>query len=920
MLEYLHRLISRIGYIDLGMVARRQAPLDELYTDCPSKVGLGITVRDGEATRWFASSPYAEGQKAAGEINSLLRAASDGPNDLVIPLTRRVGDALSVSRTADPTIPGAVPVIMSPLWEDGTKPDAVMLTLSDCIALLRRSIVTGPPGAGKSVLARHLAVRAAMMLGGVSTSRDATYLDYWAPKISLPVYIELRPFVEFSKWDDRGTRAVRSESIFEYLKATYLENLPDEPTGLVRRALEGGNALLVFDGLDEIRIPFQQQGLDARRHQVHHFLELCWRDLRPSRIVLTSRDYAYIDWSPPEFTRLDMGVLGEREIFDVSRKLMNFSDALGGSVAASHARVLVETMADALPEDLYERPLFASLLTGVYVRRAVKGLPELPSKPIDLYEESVALLLDRWAGRDPDGNLLERLGCSAEQLREKVEAVAYTAQENEAESDDASSSAGGTTRGFPDVIFLRELVTLPGRVNYQEIIAYLNRESGIILSPQPGTFEFAHRSFGEYLAACWLARMFPGSPTWGQLPLKLERNPQVWRETLRMMGQILVSRGREGDVWQLVDALIDPLPFAGTQIEAGSGAWCIWMAAVLVNDLLDGQPPRGRANSALAEEVVARLSDETPESPRMRLPLPARAQAWNFRSRIKSLAERHEAEPSVVWSKIPAGEFLMGLDQSDAATYAEINGPTNWKAGRETPRFGVMLPDFSIGRYAVTRANYALFLKAPDGYLADENWVPGSEEFRIEDVETVLADPWGLDLPDAPRTQVMWFDAMAYCTWIGRRLGLKIVLPTEAQWEKAARGVDGRFFPWGNVFTPARCNSQESGFGQLVAVGSYPADEYPWGPQSPRDMAGNVWEWCTTICEAAGSAKAFSYPYASDEREAIDSDVRWLRVVRGGCYLNPAHNVMTTFRGRDTPDIRMLRQGFRVATWEPTDD
>ena len=261
----------------------------------------------------------------------------------------------------------------------------------------------------------------------------------------------------------------------------------------------------------------------------------------------------------------------------------------------------------------------------------------------------------------------------------------------------------------------------------------------------------------------------------------------------------------------------------------------------------------------------------------------------------------------------------MGLDQADADRYRLLNGPTNWAPGREMPASEIHVPAYSISKFTVNRQQFALFLTAADGYYDDVNWRVGHLDFRSPDIAALLTDPDGTRLPDAPRTEVSWFDAYAYATWLGRRLGLEITLPTETQWEKAARGTDGRFFPWGDEFRPDRCNSQESGFGELEAVGAFEVDGHPWGDDSPRDLSGNVWEWCSTICEASGSADVYPYPYSPDDgRESPDGNLQWLRTVRGGCYLNPAHNMMTTFRGRDKPDMRALRQGFRVAWWEET--
>ncbi len=147
---------------------------------------------------------------------------------------------------------------------------------------------------------------------------------------------------------------------------------------------------------------------------------------------------------------------------------------------------------------------------------------------------------------------------------------------------------------------------------------------------------------------------------------------------------------------------------------------------------------------------------------------------------------------------IPAGPFLMG-------------------AALET----VDLPEFLIARYPVTNADYLRFVQAT-GHRPPKHW--SKEGFPPE-------------LARHPVVFVSWEDAVAYTRWAGARL------PSEAEWEKAARGLDGRVYPWGDAFTAENCNASEAG-----TDGTRPVDAHPGGasPYGILDMAGNVWEWTTT--------------------------------------------------------------------------
>jgi formylglycine-generating enzyme required for sulfatase activity len=122
---------------------------------------------------------------------------------------------------------------------------------------------------------------------------------------------------------------------------------------------------------------------------------------------------------------------------------------------------------------------------------------------------------------------------------------------------------------------------------------------------------------------------------------------------------------------------------------------------------------------------------------------------------------------------------------------------------------------------------------------------------------------------------VTWHDAMAYCRWLARVTGRAYRLPSEAEWEKAARGTDGRIWPWGNKWDSKRCNSREGGPGNTTPVGQYsPQGDSPYGCV---DMAGNVWEWTLSLLK--------DYPYdPKDGREDAQAEGR--RRLRGGAFFD----------------------------------
>ena len=174
---------------------------------------------------------------------------------------------------------------------------------------------------------------------------------------------------------------------------------------------------------------------------------------------------------------------------------------------------------------------------------------------------------------------------------------------------------------------------------------------------------------------------------------------------------------------------------------------------------------------------------------------------------------------------IPAGKFLMGSQPTDGAVGIQVGVD-------ELPQQKVYVKGFFIDQYEVTNAQYYEYVKATGGY------VPATWDFTQHPLGK-QGEKWPVGVPppgeeDYPVTDTDWYDAKAYCEWAGKRL------PTEAEWEKAARGTDGRFFPWGNEFDPGKANTLESALGWATAVGSYPENVSPYGVY---DMIGNVAEW-----------------------------------------------------------------------------
>jgi formylglycine-generating enzyme required for sulfatase activity len=234
---------------------------------------------------------------------------------------------------------------------------------------------------------------------------------------------------------------------------------------------------------------------------------------------------------------------------------------------------------------------------------------------------------------------------------------------------------------------------------------------------------------------------------------------------------------------------------------------------------------------------------------------------------------------------VPAGEFTMGRKAADELAVcqrfeAECN--LSWFVDEE-PIHQVQVDAFYIDRYEVTNADY----KACEDQVICDRPQSSSSSTRIE----YYGNP---EFDGYPVIQVNWHQAGTYCEWRGARL------PTEAEWEKAARGTDGRMYPWGDELDETFANFSYS-VGDTTAVGSYEMGASPYGVY---DMAGNVWEWVSSLYR--------SYPYtANDGRESLAGED--LRVARGGAWGLQGVSVSASYRYGIIPSDANAALGFRCA-------
>lgn len=262
-------------------------------------------------------------------------------------------------------------------------------------------------------------------------------------------------------------------------------------------------------------------------------------------------------------------------------------------------------------------------------------------------------------------------------------------------------------------------------------------------------------------------------------------------------------------------------------------------------------------------------------------------------------------EPEMIW--VPGGSFWMGTSDEQVSQLSKDDDlAREWKEkgyfSREQPQHLITLAGFYITKFPIIVGAYRVFLET-DGYQCSRYWTTAGWVWRGREGR-LKPDFWddknwsGNDL--LPVIGVTWYEAAAYSCWLGTVTGRHYRLPTEAQWEKAARGTNGRLYPWGNEFSVWRCSTRANGLQKTVPVGQHiPGGESPYGC---AEMAGNVSEWTCSMYK--------SYPYDdSDGREFEEGETE--RVIRGGSGFKPALRARTAARGMNDPSFSDNDVGFR---------
>ncbi len=392
--------------------------------------------------------------------------------------------------------------------------------------------------------------------------------------------------------------------------------------------------------------------------------------------------------------------------------------------------------------------------------------------------------------------------------------------------------------------------------------------SASLLDDSGGTVRFVHQLLQEYFVAQAMQEQLAGSEDLQRYWPDGWTKPSGWEETFVLLAGMAV------DTTPLVRRLLDANPALAARCIAQSG----------------GQQPDEATIEAVQQRLIALATS-------VRAPVAERNAAGDALNHVgdprPGVGVRADGVPNIVWCPVRAGEFIMGnTKQTDPEAYDS-----------EMPQQRPTLEAFEISRYPITNAQFDAFVE-DGGYTAQWRrcWTETGWQWKGE---RRGPDKHGgvFNLPNHPVVMVTWYEAVAFCYWLSQKLGRRTGLPSEAQWERAARHTDGRRYPWDAKLAPDHCNYYDTGVGTTTAVGIFPKGASQCGA---LDMSGNVWEWCLT---------KWRDNYESRSDDGLEGNIT--RVVRGGSFLNYARPVRCAVRYRYGPSRRRRFCGFRVVVTSP---
>jgi len=641
----------------------------------------------------------------------------------------------------------------------------------------------------------------------------------------------------------------RRKITFEPLLKAYLEKTKCPLNwAVISSFLQHNRALFMFDGLDEI-----PEGI---RDDLVELIADFQFENKGSRFLITGRPHGIAGRPNERFGKYlcEIEYLDDQKIKAFIRKWFR---AVSGKAIG---------LADMTAEDMISDIVFHEhvsvftqnplLLTAVCVLYLAGG--RIPGQRADLYDRIVENLLWR-RFHDPAEPGKEN------EVQEFLMLLAFEMQNKNLKTFDVGDGL--------DV--LKQICVQKDNEQanvYQRRMHHLFDEiepnCGLLNRLSGGEIEFTHLTFQEFMAAKHIDYM--------DLDYTKFLENDWWEEAI-LLYTGLVSLERKKRSNDIVEAILN------TKQENEKIKLRLWLlGSKALRDFQPSKRKRGDKVVALARNKLYKLI-ETNAS------IEERFEAGEIVGILGDL--RIKADIMVL---VKGGKFMRGSSEDDADAYDDE------KQQRE-----IYLDDFWIGKYPVTNEEFKEFVddggydKARKNMWSEEGW-QWREENEIFGPEYWHDRKW--NGPNFPVVGISWFEAEAYANWLSKRTGHRYRLPTEAEWEKAARGTKGLKYPWGDEFDRNLCNSGELGLNRTSPVGIFPEGKSPYGC---FDMAGNVWEWCSDRYDG-------DYYGKSPGKNPKGPSNGAYRVFRGGSWSNFARRCRSAYRLRDDPRFRDRYLGFRI--------
>lgn len=745
----------------------------------------------------------------------------------------------------------------------------------------------------------------------------------WSHGALIPLRIILRDFSSSACFPS-DTETLEARHLLDFLHRDLANKGCEAYFEVLKSRLNTGQVLVMLDGLDEV-----PQAGDRRKHLVA-CIDGFVRTFGTCRFLVTCRPYAYRnrEWQLPHFVASGLAAFEQGQIIRfIERWYAKLPAQERDATVARGKRLEQAVLHRPALRDLAKRPLLLSLIAYLHAYRH-----ELPERRADLYERLLELLVDKWEKArfnvaDDDVNrarqlaqasLAEFLQIGQDAIRKVLERLAFRAH---ALQDGQQDTADITAKDLNHEL-LCEAKRKNQDVQVWDLSEYLRDRVGILFqrggsNEMDAIYTFPHRSFQEYLSAAYLRReegalfeLFPAlhesleEDTWQELAAQLGRNdPDRWREVVVLAGGIK-ALSDPGSVWNLLKALAD------RQDESSLSepeAWGLRLAGEVLAEsvALEDINPR-------QQKIFHKIQMAMPEVLSTRhLAAKERVDAGHYLAKIGDPRQALTAVDAIRFCHVPAGTFFMGRGEHDdkyGSFYPETPAD-DYDVGY----------DFWIAQYPVTVAQFQAFIT--------------DSGVEVGDSAALKADE---------NTPVVWVsqqEAWAFCDWLTERWqragllpnSLRVSLPNEPEWEKAARGgvripaapsiadvtelnffdqyamqpnpEPRRCFPWGNEINN-ECANYAMRIGTTSTPGIFQKGISPYGC---HDLAGNVWEWTRSQRGDYPYPTVGTAAYAQRERQHIS-----VCVLRGGAFSYNHDGVRCAVRGGGGPGNRGYNVGFRV--------